>query len=135
MESVLQQTLPVDEIIVIDDGSTDDTSKIIQKFPNIKYIYQENRGVSSARNLGITNASYEWVAFLDSDDEWLSTKLEEQVSLHIKDSDVLMSYSDEIWIRDEKIIKIPKKFKKIGKDIFLENLSFCNICSFFCYDT
>ncbi|CAI6150477.1 MAG: hypothetical protein SPLUMA2_SPLUMAMAG2_01760 [uncultured Sulfurimonas sp.] len=127
IESVLGQTHQADEIIVIDDGSIDNTSQILQKFPNIKYIYQKNSGVSSARNLGIRNASFEWIAFLDSDDEWIDSKLQEQVLFHKNNSDVLMSYTDEIWLRDALNVKIPKKFRKIGKDVFSENLSFCNI--------
>ncbi|CAI6144350.1 MAG: hypothetical protein SPLUMA1_SPLUMAMAG1_01620 [uncultured Sulfurimonas sp.] len=127
IESVLGQTHQADEIIVIDDGSIDNTSQILQKFPNIKYIYQKNSGVSSARNLGIRNASFEWIAFLDSDDEWIDSKLQEQVLFHKDNSGVLMSYTDEIWLRDALNVKIPKKFRKIGKDVFSENLSFCNI--------
>ena len=127
LSSVLLQSYQVTEIIVIDDGSSDKTSQIINDFPNIKYIYQDNSGVSAARNLGIKNASYEWIAFLDSDDEWCETKLEEQVALHKLNTDVLMSYTDEIWIRDGKNVKIPKKFRKQGNDTFLENISFCNI--------
>lgn len=127
IESVLGQTHQADEIIVIDDGSIDNTSQILQKFPNIKYIYQKNSGVSSARNLGIRNASFEWIAFLDSDDEWIDSKLQEQVLFHKGNSGVLMSYTDEIWLRDALNVKIPKKFRKIGKDVFSENLSFCNI--------
>jgi len=125
--SVVSQSYRAKEIIVIDDGSTDKTSQILQDFPNIKYIYQDNTGVSSARNLGISNASYEWIAFLDSDDEWLKSKLEEQVLFHKQERDTLMSYTDEIWVREGRSVKIPKKFRKQGLDIFNENLSFCNI--------
>ena len=125
--SVLAQSYKAKEIIVIDDGSTDKTSQILQAFPNIKYIYQDNSGVSSARNLGILNASCEWIAFLDSDDEWLASKLEEQVAFHKQNSDVLMSYTDETWVREGRSVKIPKKFRKQGLDVFKENLSFCNI--------
>ncbi|MDF1877431.1 glycosyltransferase [Sulfurimonas sp. SAG-AH-194-L11] len=127
IESVLKQTYQALEIIVIDDGSTDNTSIIVQKFPNIKYIYQKNSGVSSARNLGIANACHEWLAFLDSDDEWVTNKLEEQVSFHKDYSETFVSYTDEIWIRDDINVKIPKKFQKLGLDVFMENLSFCNI--------
>ncbi len=134
--SLYAQTYPPKEIIVVDDGSTDDTSYItvilnsIQNLnPNIiiKYIYQNNSGVSSARNMGIRNASFEWIAFLDSDDEWHKTKLEKQVDFHKNNINILMSYTDELWIRDGVEVKIPKKFKKIGKDIFSENIEYCNI--------
>ena len=127
ISSILSQTYKPSEIIVVDDGSTDKTSNIQNDFPLIKYIYQKNSGVSAARNRGIENASFEWIAFLDSDDEWMSTKLEEQVKFHQEENDILMSYTDELWIRDGVNVKIPKKFKKIGKNAFLENLSYCNI--------
>ena len=127
IDSVLSQTDTVDEIIIVDDGSTDNTANIQKDFPQVKYIYQKNRGVSAARNRGVEVASSEWIAFLDSDDIWLPVKIEKQRELHTKNSKVLMSYTDELWIRDESRVKIPKKFRKIGKDAFLENLSYCNI--------
>ncbi len=125
--SVYAQTYLPKEVIVVDDGSDDATSEIQKDFPNIIYIYQENSGVSSARNCGILAAKHEWITFLDSDDSWLEDKLQEQVDFHQKSGEILMSYSDEIWIRHHQEIKIPKKFKKIGKDVFLENLAYCNI--------
>jgi len=82
LNSVYSQTHKPKEIIVIDDGSTDNTSQIQNLFPQIKYYYQENSGVSSARNLGIKNSVSEWIAFLDSDDEWHEKKLKEHVELH-----------------------------------------------------
>ena len=125
--SVYSQTYKVNEIIVIDDGSTDNTSRILKDFPDVIYIYQDNSGVSSARNLGITVAKNDWIAFLDSDDEWKEKKIEEQVSFHKLHPNILMSYTDEIWIRNSLEVKIPKKFRKIGKNVFLENLGYCNI--------
>jgi glycosyltransferase involved in cell wall biosynthesis len=80
IDCVLAQTVPVDEIIVIDDGSTDDTVEAIRSRYGSRIIVlrQENHGVSAARNYGICEARAEWVAFLDSDDLWLSTKMERQ---------------------------------------------------------
>jgi glycosyltransferase involved in cell wall biosynthesis len=127
LESVYAQTYQPKEIIIIDDGSTDETSQIQNLFPEIKYIYQENSGVSSARNLGIKNSTNEWIAFLDSDDEFHIDKLKQQVEFHQKNPDILMSYTDEKWVRDGVEIKLPKKYKKIGGSIFAESLSYCNI--------
>ncbi len=127
ISSLTQQSHTVDEIIVVDDGSTDDTINITQDFPNIKYFFQENRGVSSARNFGISKACNDWLAFLDSDDEWHKSKLQEQLEFHKQNPELLMSYTAEKWVRDSKVVKIPKKFRKIGEDIFRENLSYCNI--------
>ncbi len=79
LRSVVNQTHPVDEIIVVDDGSTDRTAEIVQEqFPQVICIRQENAGVSATRNRGAEAASGEWIAFLDSDDEWLPEKIERQ---------------------------------------------------------
>lgn len=76
IESVLKQTRPADEIIVIDDGSTDATADTVRAFGDkVRLIQQENAGASVARNTGIQAAAGEWVAFLDADDEWLPEKL------------------------------------------------------------
>ncbi|NIT60625.1 MAG: glycosyltransferase, partial [Aliifodinibius sp.] len=79
LTSVTTQTRPTEEIIVVDDGSEDETESLVRKqFPDVRYFRQQNRGVSSARNLGIRQATGNWIAFLDSDDEWLPQKLEKQ---------------------------------------------------------
>ncbi|MCP4075124.1 MAG: glycosyltransferase family 2 protein, partial [Gammaproteobacteria bacterium] len=76
LNSVLNQSSKADEIIVIDDGSTDNTAnRIRQQFPSVKLIQQTNQGVSAARNTGIKATQFEWIALLDSDDEWLPDKL------------------------------------------------------------
>jgi glycosyltransferase involved in cell wall biosynthesis len=81
IESVLAQTVPVQEIVVVDDGSTDGTAEAIRKRygPAVSVFRQENAGVSAARNRAIREARGEWMAFLDSDDEWLPSKIERQV--------------------------------------------------------
>ena len=127
LASVYAQTYLPKEVIVIDDGSTDNTANIQKDFPTIKYIYQENAGVSSARNTGIKSGTYEWIAFLDSDDTWHKDKLSEQVLFHQKNPNIFISYTDEKWIRDSKEVKVPKKFRKFGGDIFNECLSHCII--------
>ena len=71
LRSVARQSHPVDEIIVVDDGSRDGTvEELAPVFPSVFWLRQENKGVSSARNLGIRRAGGDWIALLDSDDEW-----------------------------------------------------------------
>jgi glycosyltransferase involved in cell wall biosynthesis len=127
LTSVYEQTHKPKEVIIIDDGSTDETSQIIKTFPDAKYYYQKNSGVSSARNLGIEKANYEWIAFLDSDDEWHAEKLQEHLELHLTKPELQMSYTDEKWIRGAKEVKVPKRYRKFGGDIFKECLSHCII--------
>ncbi|MFI4911316.1 MAG: glycosyltransferase family 2 protein [Sedimentisphaeraceae bacterium JB056] len=82
IESVLSQTYPVCEVIVVDDGSTDETKAVVAEFGDqVRYIYKENGGASSARNAGIMAAKGEWIAFLDSDDQWLENRVNDQVEL------------------------------------------------------
>lgn len=81
IESALGQTRPPDEIIVIDDGSTDDTPRVLAEVPpGVRCIRQDNAGVSEARNRGVREATGRWIAFLDSDDRWYPEKLEIQLA-------------------------------------------------------
>ncbi|GAA1448642.1 hypothetical protein GCM10009641_77090 [Mycobacterium cookii] len=81
VESALDQSAPPDEVLVIDDGSTDDTESVVKAIesPIVRYVKKKNGGVSAARNLGVDLATGHWIAFLDSDDTWRPTKLELQL--------------------------------------------------------
>ena len=82
IESVLKQTYPHFELLIIDDGSTDQTKRVVERIADerIRYILlEENGGVARARNVGIAEAQYDYIAFLDSDDEWMPEKLELQM--------------------------------------------------------
>lgn len=95
IDSVLAQTYTGLEIIVVDDGSTDQTRQLIDNYGDrVRYIYQRNTGVSSARNRGILEARGEWIAFLDSDDEWLPEKLESQLDLADRYPQIVMVASN-----------------------------------------
>ncbi len=129
INSVLKQSLPVNEIIVVDNGSTDQTSIFIkQKFPSIKVINEKKRGVSFARNAGIKNCKNEWIAFLDSDDEWMESKIEKQFSL-IKKSKYKLQFihTNEIWIKNGLLKNQKKKHLKMGGDIFENCLDICKV--------
>jgi glycosyltransferase involved in cell wall biosynthesis len=81
IESVLAQTLPPDEVVVVDDGSTDESLEVVESFarPGLRVIRQDNRGIGAARNRGLSAATGELIAFIDSDDLWERDKLELQV--------------------------------------------------------
>jgi len=125
LNSVYQQTLSADEVIVIDDGSDDETRAFIQEFfPQVDYIYQENQGVSVARNTGINQAQGQWLAFLDSDDEWLPEKLATQMQA-LKESQHLVCHTEEIWIRNGVRVNQKNKHQKTGGWIFKQCLPLC----------
>jgi glycosyltransferase involved in cell wall biosynthesis len=94
--SILSQTRPVDEIIVIDDGSSDDTEAVLARYPEVRLIRQENQGAAAARNRGIEAARSEWIAFLDSDDLWRPNKIEEQLRAAARHPDATLIYGSFI---------------------------------------
>jgi glycosyltransferase involved in cell wall biosynthesis len=124
----MQQTFQPKEIIVIDDGSIDETSSMINDlFPNVKYLYQKNNGVSSARNKGIKLATGDWIAFLDSDDQWLPEKLEKQQLALKRNPEIKLCHTEEIWIRNGIRVNAMKKHSKKGGWIFQHCLPLCAI--------
>jgi len=95
LESIIEQTLPAAEIIVVDDGSTDDTEAAVARYaPRVRYHRIENSGPSRARNVGASLAGARWIAFCDSDDLWRPTKLERQMRIHELFTDVEYSFTD-----------------------------------------
>lgn len=126
LQSVFNQTLTAHEIIVIDDGSTDHSVEFIRaKFPSVILLSQKNNGVSSARNRGIKHATGNWIALLDSDDEWLPNKLKIQTDLLSKNTDYQICHTEEIWIRNGTRVNQMKKHKKMGGWIFNQCLALC----------
>ncbi len=82
IESVLRQTVVPATVMVVDDGSTDGTARVVREYgTSLQYLCQPNAGPSAARNLGINQVRSDWIAFLDADDEWLSHKIEFQLQV------------------------------------------------------
>jgi glycosyltransferase involved in cell wall biosynthesis len=128
LRSVFGQTRPADEVIVVDDGSTDDTGERVQRdFPGVRYLRQDQRGVSAARNRGVVAAEGEWIAFLDADDEWRRAKLERQLAALGDHPGCLICHTDEIWIRRGQRVNPRKRHAKAGGYIFQRCLPRCAI--------
>ncbi|MDM8538887.1 glycosyltransferase, partial [Desulfobacterales bacterium HSG17] len=128
IDSVLAQDFTNFELIVSDDGSTDNTPEIISSYGNkIKAIYRENKGVSAARNRGIAIASGEFFAFLDSDDLWLTEKISSQIDFFNSNNKALICQTEEIWIRNGTKVNPMKKHRKKSGMIFEPSLLLCLI--------
>ena len=129
LDSVINQTYKPAEIIVVDNGSSDGTLKFLRKqYPKITILTENKIGVSSARNKGIKKSINQWIALLDSDDEWHPRKLEIQTSMldsALKEYNLI--HTDEVWFRNNKHINQMKKHKKQGGYIFERCLSLCCI--------
>ena len=126
IDSVLDQDFSDYELIVIDDGSTDNTMQILDTYgERIVVLYQKNKGVSAARNRGIAAASGRFIAFLDSDDIWLPKKLSSQIDFFKSNPDALICQTGEIWIRNGVRVNPKHHHKKLSGRIFEPSLSLC----------
>ena len=127
VSSVLGQTFHDFEVIVIDDGSVDDTPDALAKFKDriIVIRHPENRGVSAARNSGIKASQSSLIAFLDSDDYWLPEKLETQVRFFREHPDAVACQPEEIWVRNGRRVNPWKKHVKPSGHIFERSLELC----------
>jgi glycosyltransferase involved in cell wall biosynthesis len=128
LQSVYDQTSPADEVILVDDGSTDGSSEMVrQLFPGVIVLKQPNLGVSAARNRGIAKARCEWIALLDSDDSWLPQKIDQIRKAQKLQPDFVLYHSDEIWIRRGVRVNPMNKHRKYGGWIFEQCLPLCSI--------
>jgi len=129
IKSVSNQTFQPLEIILVDNNSEDNTLEMVAKhFKTVKIISQKKQGVSASRNFGIREASGNWIAFLDSDDQWHKRKLEEQVKSITNDTlSADLSHTDEIWYRNTVFFNQKEIHKKRGGFIFEHCLPLCCI--------
>ena len=133
LDSVLAQTYRNFDIQVIDDGGNDGTGNLVRTRADqeeeiqIHYTHTPNRGVAAARNLGIRRSGGDWIALLDSDDEWLPEKLEKQVDFMRHHPGISLIHTGETWIRKGIRVNPPRAYRKYGGDVFENCLPVCMI--------
>jgi glycosyltransferase involved in cell wall biosynthesis len=116
LDSVLAQTFDDFEVIVVDDGSTDETPEIVSRYQDsVRYLRKGNGGSASARNAGIRAAQSAYIAFVDADDLWMPQKLELQMDLLSKDTDLAWVYSDALVVEE----KSNNVLYRVGKHVSL----------------
>jgi len=128
--SVVNQTHCCGEVLVVDDGSSDDTADIVSKIAgqsrvDVRYLHQKNKGASAARNRGIVEARYDLLCFLDSDDWWDSRKLERQITAMEQQPQYLISHTRELWYRHGKRVNQKNKHTPPHGRIFSRCLEMC----------
>lgn len=144
IESVIKQTYPHWELHIVDDESDDDTWKdLLSKLPRWKgklssfgrnkksiQVHQtEHRGVSGARNFGMGRTEGEWIAFLDSDDEWFPEKLSKQMDFHKSHPEFFFSQTREVWNKKGNLMEPKGKYKKLSGLFLKESLELCMVTS------
>ena len=129
IKSVLNQSVKVDEIILVNNRSSDNTKLLIKnKFPFVRIYNEDRAGVSFARNAGIKKAKNNWIAFLDSDDEWKKLKIEKQIKKIVSYKErYKIIHTNEIWIRDGKHLNQNKRHEKKEGYLFKDSLNICKI--------
>jgi len=127
VDSVLAQTFCEFELVVVDDGSIDNTLEILSgyKKDRIRIIQQDNKGVGAARNRGATASAGQYIAFLDSDDIWMRDKLSVQAKFFTDHPEAMICQTDEIWIRRGIRVNPKKRHKKPTGMIFEPSLDLC----------
>ena len=126
VDSVLAQDFKDYELIVVDDGSTDDSRDILKSYgAAVSVLRQSNKGVSAARNTGVAASAGELIAFLDSDDLWLPQKLSHQVDFFNRNPDAVINQTQELWIRNGVRVHPKKRHHKFGGMIFERSLDLC----------
>ena len=126
IESVLSQTFQDMELIVVDDGSTDETPALLSQYGDrLRVLHQPNQGVSAARNSGIQAAHGDLIALLDSDDTWQPDKLARQVDFFDRQPQARICQTEEIWIRRGKRVNPKHRHRKPSGDIFEASLALC----------
>jgi glycosyltransferase involved in cell wall biosynthesis len=126
IDSAVSQTFAEKEVIVVDDGSTDNTKEALEPFKDrIVYIYQDNSGASSARNRGVAQSRGKYIAFLDADDIWLPGKLQKQVDFFERQpGSVKLTYTDWKYFFEppdwhpQRILKISAYQGKVARQLF-----------------
>ncbi len=129
LESIRDQTLSPDEIIVVDDGSTDQSAARARDFAGVRVITQAHRGVAAARNRGIRSSSHSLVAFLDSDDLWHPRKLEKQKAFMDRNRGYPLSHTDELWVRNGCRVNRGTRYAKSGGAVFARSVEVCFIAA------
>jgi len=128
LDSVFTQTSAPDQVILVDDGSSDGSAEMVARaYPQVEILRQHNLGVSAARNRGIAAAAHDWIALLDSDDSWLPQKIARIRAAHAQHQDYVLYHSDEIWMRRGVRVNPMKKHRKSGGWIFDRCLPLCAI--------